>query len=449
MELNGQLKTIGLLARVIKEIRTTKKKKPDKKLITSEAMKKGLTEELLSSLLDDLVSERKLYIENGSYFVSKTDEVDINEEKADKNGEGFSQKTTGKESNETDEQIDKENNTESVFAEESSNPKFTAPTQHSECFTMKHSAVNSTLPDLRIFESASRLAASVADLNHLIERERAINRKITEENFTLRHQLDESNKSKEQLLDNNNNGKVEETNKTPIVYESIEVETANRRKKKKSKKRNNKRASTNVNSSDDKCHAESQTSAIPEEIISVTVKDNGEQQDKQQARRNTVILGDSLVKNVEGWRMTKSCEKNEKIHVKGFSGATVNDMKHYCKPTVESSPDAVILHIGTNNLRNKNQSEVTLAQEIISLAASIEKEQIDVTISALVGRNDEYEDKRKRVNLILADLCHEKELRYVDHPNIDPLRHLNRSRIHLNRTGDKIFEENLLNACKN
>ena len=52
--------------------------------------------------------------------------------------------------------------------------------------------------------------------------------------------------------------------------------------------------------------------------------------------------------------MTKRCKENEKIYVKAFSRATVNDMKHYCKPAVESKPDAVILHLGTNDLRNKN-----------------------------------------------------------------------------------------------
>jgi len=81
-----------------------------------------------------------------------------------------------------------------------------------------------------------------------------------------------------------------------------------------------------------------------------------------------------------------------------------------------------------------------LAQEIVLLAMSIQKEKIDVTISGLVGRNDEHEDKKRSVDLILADLRREKEVRYVDHTNIDPLKHLNRSSVHLNRSGDIIFE---------
>ena len=38
------------------------------------------------------------------------------------------------------------------------------------------------------------------------------------------------------------------------------------------------------------------------------------------------------------------------------------------------------------------------------------------------------------------------EIRYVDHTDIDPHKHLNRSHVHLNRSGDIIFEDS---ACKN
>lgn len=37
----------------------------------------------------------------------------------------------------------------------------------------------------------------------------------------------------------------------------------------------------------------------------------------------------------------------------------------------------------------------------------------------------------------------------MDHTNIDPLKHLNQSHVHLNRIGDNSFEDNLFSACKN
>ena len=156
-------------------------------------------------------------------------------------------------------------------------------------------------------------------------------------------------------------------------------------------------------------------------------------------------MGDLLVNNVEGWRKTKRCERNEKIYVTSFIGATVNEMKHY-KPTAKSKPNSAILYVGANDLRNKNQSEAMLAQEIFSLATSIQTEKIDVTISGIVGRIDEHKDERRRVNLILTDMCREREIRYVDQINIDPLNYLNRSHVHLNRSGDIIFEDNLVIA---
>ena len=88
MELHRELKTVGILGHIIGDIRTVKKKRPDKKFITREAIKQGLTKELLSSSLDDLVCAGRLYIDNGSYFVSKikqaksnkADEDDVNDD---------------------------------------------------------------------------------------------------------------------------------------------------------------------------------------------------------------------------------------------------------------------------------------------------------------------------------------------------------------------------------
>ena len=36
----------------------------------------------------------------------------------------------------------------------------------------------------------------------------------------------------------------------------------------------------------------------------------------------------------------------------------------------------------------------------------------------------------------------------MDHTNIDPPKHLNRSHVHLNRSGDNVFEDNLFLRVK-
>ena len=69
-------------------------------------------------------------------------------------------------------------------------------------------------------------------------------------------------------------------------------------------------------------------------------------------------------------------------------------MKHYIQPAIEKKPDAIILHIGTNDLRNSKKNEVIIAEEIVGLAKAVELEEISVTISGIIARDNKYEDRR-------------------------------------------------------
>ena len=51
-----------------------------------------------------------------------------------------------------------------------------------------------------------------------------------------------------------------------------------------------------------------------------------------------MILGDSIVKHVNGWQLSKSL-KNEKASVLTFSGVSLKQMMTYVKPTIEEKPD--------------------------------------------------------------------------------------------------------------
>ena len=64
--------------------------------------------------------------------------------------------------------------------------------------------------------------------------------------------------------------------------------------------------------------------------------------------RNTVfILGDSIVKNVNGYLLTKKLRHKKLIKVRSFSGAKVSCMYDHVKPTSrEFNPNHIILHVG-------------------------------------------------------------------------------------------------------
>ena len=69
----------------------------------------------------------------------------------------------------------------------------------------------------------------------------------------------------------------------------------------------------------------------------------------------TVILGDSIVKNVYGNAITKRVKHRKHVVVKHFSGVKIDDMKNYVKPTQEKQPAQIIVHIGTNDLSSNKK----------------------------------------------------------------------------------------------
>ena len=78
----------------------------------------------------------------------------------------------------------------------------------------------------------------------------------------------------------------------------------------------------------------------------------------------TVILGDSMLKNVYGNTISKAAKFKQRVVVKRFSGAKEYNMKHYMKPTQEKPLAQIIFHIGTNDLvTNKDSDEI--ANEIV------------------------------------------------------------------------------------
>ena len=74
----------------------------------------------------------------------------------------------------------------------------------------------------------------------------------------------------------------------------------------------------------------------------------------------TIILGDSMVKDIKGRKMSRSTHK---VVVKHFSGAKTKGMKSYVIPTVEQRPDNIIFHTGTNDLKTIDTPEEIILWE--------------------------------------------------------------------------------------
>ena len=145
--------------------------------------------------------------------------------------------------------------------------------------------------------------------------------------------------------------------------------------------------------------------------------------------------------------MSKSFQ-SKKVIVKSFAGATTSCMKHYSKPTLEKSPDQIILHTGTNDLSNPEKNPLEIANEIIDLAKSCIQENNTVFVSSITPRYDKLNQKAQDVNGYLEKECNARNIGFINHNNINITRHLNESKLHLNEMGTGILAKNFINFLK-
>ena len=119
-------------------------------------------------------------------------------------------------------------------------------------------------------------------------------------------------------------------------------------------------------------------------------------------------------------------------------------MYDHVKPTIrEFNPNHIILHVGTNELKScKIASQIS--RSVIDLALSLKSETNAVTISLIVPRKDNLNNKAQEVNSRLINMCGERDIAFIDHTDtIDTERHLNESKVHLNKSGTIEFAKNV------
>ena len=99
----------------------------------------------------------------------------------------------------------------------------------------------------------------------------------------------------------------------------------------------------------------------------------------------TVIAGDSIIKHLQGWRLS---DTDNHVVVKSFSGSTIEDMEDYLKPVIRKEPESIVLHIGTNDLNKLSPKQV--ADSITNLGIQINEESPNtaIVISSILLRTD-------------------------------------------------------------
>ena len=232
-------------------------------------------------------------------------------------------------------------------------------------------------------------------------------------------------------VDNVDNEKDEGRNKP------IELKNVTKRKKKKKKKKDHSEELDNSN---------------------IKEHDKGNRHNKidtrhaspSKTKKSVFILGDSMVKKVNGFYLTKDIKHKFLVKVRSFSSAKTRCMYDHAKPTIrEVNPEHIILHVGTNDL-NSEKTASQISNSIIHLANSLKNETNNIHVSLIVPRNDNLNNKVNEVNNRLINMCEQRNIKIINHSDtIDRSRHLNESHLHLNRYGTVEFAKNFKNfLCK-
>ena len=68
-------------------------------------------------------------------------------------------------------------------------------------------------------------------------------------------------------------------------------------------------------------------------------------------KKKVFVLGDSMVKHIQGWDITKKLENKHKVYNRQFAGSKVICMNEYVKPCIrENNPYHIIFHVKTNDI---------------------------------------------------------------------------------------------------
>ena len=131
-------------------------------------------------------------------------------------------------------------------------------------------------------------------------------------------------------------------------------------------------------------------------------------------------------------------------------GATVDDMKDFIKPILRKTPEKLILHIGTNDLRSTDLKVV--ANKVSNLVQTIYQQcaDIKVIVSGILTRKyvNGIADRVRQTNSLIKSSCCENGWVFIENSNIKD-SHLNSRGLHLNPSGSLLLQNNFKLLLRN
>ena len=172
-----------------------------------------------------------------------------------------------------------------------------------------------------------------------------------------------------------------------------------------------------------------------------TDKVKEQQKEHSNKKQDIIVAGDSMFHNIED-RFNLNTKKAN-VSIRAFPGSTIEDFKDYAAPLARKKPDALIVHIGTNNVRSDTPKQVT--EKLIQLHRYVKSiaPETKLVLSNIIKRHD-YQNLGKKIieiNSLLAIECKRNKIDLIDNINVTGI---GRKDLHPNNLGKEQIAGNFL-----
>ena len=124
-----------------------------------------------------------------------------------------------------------------------------------------------------------------------------------------------------------------------------------------------------------------------------------------------------MLKKSNDFLLTRKLNHKFLVKVRPFSAGKVRCIHVHVKPTVRGfNLDHSILQYRTNDLRS-DRTASQIARSIIKLALSLKSQDNKISISLIVPKNENLNNKASEVNNRLIHMCAERNIPYINHAN--------------------------------
>ncbi|KAI8496214.1 hypothetical protein Bbelb_260550 [Branchiostoma belcheri] len=162
---------------------------------------------------------------------------------------------------------------------------------------------------------------------------------------------------------------------------------------------------------------------------------------QSKAQGKTVIIGDSMIKDLKPNKMSK----NRSVRCFTHRGARIEQLHSPARRIVSTEdPRTVIIHAGTNNSKDSVQAVIDKTRD---LTTTIRESGARIAVSGVISRADTDPERTHLINLGLAEMCTSNGMTFIDNSNIGPL-YVCRDGVHLNGHGTVQLATNLISFIR-